>query len=86
MASLFKRAVVVREGNNWIPGIEQMIPRKAAMYDHETIVWSEQSEAEKESGMIDVTIRIMGPKLDKVEGMVELFENELGATLLADEK
>lgn len=85
MASLFKRAVVVTDGKEWIPGIEQLIPRKAAMYDHETCVWSETSESEVDDN-VDLTIRIMGPKLEKVEGMVEVFENELGATLLVDEK
>ncbi|MDT2392775.1 hypothetical protein P7D58_02505 [Enterococcus avium] len=86
MTKLFKRAVVVKEGKQWIPGIEQVIPRKAATYDFNLCVWHEASEPDKETGMVDLTIRIMGPELGKVEGMVEVFENELGATLLADEK
>ena len=86
MAKLFKRAVVVKEGKQWIPGVEQMIPRKAATYDFNLCVWSETSEPAEETGMVDLTIRIMGPELNKVEGMVEVFENELGATLLEDEK
>lgn len=85
MAGMFKRTVVVTEPKEWIEGIKQAVPRKVAAYDYELIVWGEAGDPDSASNLVDYTIRIMGPKLEKVEGMVEVFVNDLGATLLKDE-
>lgn len=85
MAGLFKRAVVVKEEKKWIKGIQLIIPRKLAAYDFELICWEELSDPDPETELIDVTIRIMGQDLKKVEGMVEVFQNDLGAVPLLEE-
>ena len=84
MAGMFKRAVIVTEHKDWIQGIELAVPRKVAAYDYELIVWGGASEPDKVTGLVDYTIRIMGPKLEKVEGMVEVLVNDLGGMLLQE--
>ncbi|MFR3686562.1 MAG: hypothetical protein ACLTXM_16185 [Enterococcus sp.] len=83
--AIYKKSVAISEGKEWIQGLELMYPRKAAAYDYEVICWHETSEPDPESNQVTMTIRIIGPDLKKVEGMVEVFEKDLGAVPVIEE-
>lgn len=84
--AIYKKSVVIVEQAQWIQGIELMYPRKAAAYDYELICWHEVSEPDSETNQVIMTIRIIGPDLKKVEGMVEVFEKDLGAVPVIEEE